>query len=61
MDSNSIITVRGIPLYAVAFFEFMTNILPTIILWLSFLYGVIQLYIVCRQLFKESKSNITPS
>jgi hypothetical protein len=54
--NNTELTLKGIPLYIVAILEFITNLLPSIILWVTFLYGVIQLILVFKQLMRESKA-----
>jgi hypothetical protein len=53
MDSQAQLTIKGIPMYIVAFFSYLTDFLPTIILWLTFLYGAIQLFLVLRQLWRD--------
>lgn len=57
MDDNLKTTIKGAPMYIVSLFELMTQLLPTLILWLTFLYGVAQLILVCRQLFKKKEKD----
>lgn len=58
MDKNMVDQfVRGIPLYAAVAFQAITAALPTIILWLSFFYGVLQLWYMVKKVFKSGENN----
>lgn len=60
MDDNKTITLKGLPMYLVAFFEYMTSLLPSLILWLTFVYGILQLVLITRQLCMTKKDDKTP-
>lgn len=47
--------IRAIPLYFVSAFQWITQALPTFILWCTALYGVLQLVYMGRKVFAWGK------
>jgi hypothetical protein len=50
---------RALPIWIVAFFETITNSLPTLILWLTAIYGVLQIVRIVRVMIRERKEDAT--
>lgn len=52
--------IKGIPLFLVSFYETVTQALPSLILWVTFVYGILQIARITQEMChakRERKEN----